>query len=279
MSIPIRMDLTAPRPWWPLADTEQMREALRFWLANNWDTSITVGEWWERLAAAGLAVPTWNRSHGGLGATVQIQQVIEDELAAASTIAPPLAGAGVRLIGPILRQFATPQQAAQTLPALLTGQHLWAVLLAEPESDDPKETVCAAQFDWKYATINGTKACHDDAATHALVVCRSADLTGSKGLSCLVVELTADGITRMPGAVQFAEVRLTHDYVLGTRDEGWTIVKTILPYLERSLAGRIQRGLVNIEPGVAAGNLERTVADVLATHRCPTPPAVDRRAR
>ena len=59
---------------------DQLREALRFWISKNWDTSITVGEWWERLASAGLAVPTWNRSHGGLAATSQVQQVIEEEL-------------------------------------------------------------------------------------------------------------------------------------------------------------------------------------------------------
>ena len=103
------MDLTATRPWWPLGDMSQMREALQYWISNNWDESITVGAWWERLASAGLAVPTWNRSHGGLASTAQVQQVVEDELAAAGTIAPPLAGAGVRLVGPILRQFASPQ--------------------------------------------------------------------------------------------------------------------------------------------------------------------------
>jgi alkylation response protein AidB-like acyl-CoA dehydrogenase len=41
----------------------------------------------ERLASAGLAVPTWNRSHGGLATTAQVQQVVEQELAAAGTIA------------------------------------------------------------------------------------------------------------------------------------------------------------------------------------------------
>jgi len=279
MSIPPGMDLTAPRPWWPLGDMDQMREALRYWISNNWDTSITVGEWWDRLAMAGLAVPTWNRSHGGLAATTQVQQVVEDELAAIGSIAPPLAGVGVRLVGPILRQFATPEQAAEVLPALLTGQHLWTVLLTEPGSQDPKETVCTATFDWKYLTINGTKTCDHDAATHAVVLARSADLTASNGLTCLLIDLAEEGVTCEPGVVRFNEVRVTQDHVLGDRDCGWAVVKTILPYLQRSLAGRIQRGLVNIEPGVVAGNLNRTVADVLANHQLSEAPPVDRRAR
>ena len=275
------MDLTAPRPWWPLGDMDQMREALQYWISNNWDTSITVGEWWERLAGAGLAVPTWNRSHGGLGATAQVQQVVEEELAAAGTIAPPLAGAGVRLVGPILRQFATTEQAAEVLPAMLTGQHLWTVLLNEPGSDDPKDTACTActaTFDWKYITINGAKTCDHHGATHAVVLGRSAELTASKGLTCLLLDLATDGVTSEPGTVRFDEVSVGHERVLGERDCGWAIVKTILPYLERSLAGRIQRGLVNVQPGVAAGNLGRSVVEVLAAHQLPAAPPVDRRS-
>lgn len=273
------MDLTAPRPWWPLGDMDQMREALQYWISNNWDTSITVGAWWERLASAGLAVPTWNRSHGGLAATAQVQQVIEEELAAAGTIAPPLAGAGVRLVGPILRQFASVEQAAEVLPAMLTGQHLWTVLLNEPGSDDPRDTACTSTFDWKYLTVDGVKTCDHDGATHAVVLTRSADLPAHKGLTCLLLDLSDPGITSEPGIVRFDGARVTHDHVLGDRDRGWAVVKTILPYLERSLAGRIQRGLVNIEPGALSGNLDRTVADVLDRHELVAAPSVDRRAR
>jgi hypothetical protein len=72
---------------------------------------------------------------------------------------------------------------------------------------------------------------------------------------------------------------VTHEHVLGPRDGGWAVVKTILPYLERSLAGRIRRGLVHVEPGTRAGNLDRTVGEVLATHRRGLPPPIERRAR
>lgn len=273
------MDLTASRPWWPLGDMDQMRDALRYWIANNWDTSITVAEWWDRLASSGLAVPTWNRSHGGLAATAMVQQVVEQELAAAGTIAPPLAGAGVRLVGPILRQFASAEQALEVLPQLLTGQHLWTVLLTEPGSDDPADTACAATIDWKYITVNGVKTCNDDAATHAVLLARTADLPGRKGLSCMLLDLADSGITKEPGVVRFDDVKVSESHLLGPRDGGWAVVKTILPYLERSLAGRIRRGLVNIEPGVAAGNLDRTVGEVLAAHQAAPPPHVDRRER
>lgn len=257
----------------------QMREALRYWIAKNWDTSITVGEWWDRLAGAGLSAPTWNRSHGGLATTAQVQQVVEEELAAAGAIAPPLAGVGVRLVGPILRQFASAEQAAEMLPAMLTGQSLWTVLLTEPGSDDPKDTTCTATFDWKYVTVNGVKSCEHDGATHALVLARSADLPARKGLTCLLVDLAEKGISSEPGLVRFEGAQISHERVMGERDNGWAVVTTILSYLERSLAGRIQRGLVNVQPGFVAGNLDRTVADVLANRQLMAPPSVDRRAR
>ena len=165
------------------------------------------------------------------------------------------------------------------LPALLTGRQLWTVLLTEPGTDDPQATTCTATFDWKYVVIDGTKSCTDDSATHALVVTRSADLPGHRGLTCLLVDLAEPGVSTEPGLVRFSAMNTDPANVLGNRDAGWAVVKTILPYLERSLAGRIRRGLVNVEPGIAAGNLDRTVAEVLAQHQPLAPPPVDRRAR
>ncbi|MGB8859210.1 MAG: hypothetical protein WCC60_08140, partial [Ilumatobacteraceae bacterium] len=165
------------------------------------------------------------------------------------------------------------------LPALLTGRHLWTVLLTEPGSDDPQSTACTAEFDWKYISVNGTKTCTHDGASHAMALTRSAEQTGRNGLTWLLLDLAGPGVTIESGLVHFAGVRVTHDHVLGTRDDGWPVVKTIMPYLERSLAGRIRRGLVHVEPGAVAGNLERTVAEVLASHQPPPPPPVDRRTR
>ena len=45
------------------------------------------------------------------------------------------------------------------------------------------------------------------------------------------------------------------------------IAKTILPFNERSFAGRIRRGLIHVEGGDKAGNLHRTVGDVVAEAR------------
>ena len=259
------MDLAGQRPRWPIADPEEFRVELQHWIRENWDLEITVAEWWDRLARAGLTAPTWPRSQGGLAATTAVQAVIEEELAGLGAIAPPVMGLGIRMVGAAIRQFATPEQFEQAIPRLLTGRNLWTALMTEPGSDDPATTACTADFDWKYVTINGTKSCLDLAATNAIMLARSVpESTGRDGLTWLIVELEYQPVDVVAGTVEFRDVRLLHERVLGTRDDGWAIAKTILPFNERSFAGRIRRGLIHVEGGDKAGNLHRTVGHVVA---------------
>lgn len=262
------MDLAGQRPRWPIAEPDDFRTEMQRWIANNWDVQVTVGEWWDRLAGAGLTAPTWPRSQGGLAATTAIQTVIEEELANIGAIAPPVMGLGIRMIGAAIRQFATPEQFEEVIPRLLTGRNLWTALMAEPGIDDPAMTECVAEFDWKYVTLNGTKTCPDLAATHAILLARSVRGSVSRnGLTWFLIDLEFHPIDLASGTVTFRDVQLLHDRVLGNRDDGWTVAKTILPFNERSLVGRIRRGLVHVESGTRAGNLMRVVGDVLAEAR------------
>ena len=274
----VPMDFDAPRPWWPLGDLVQMHERVQHWIDRNWDTNITVGAWWARLASAGLAAPTWDRHHGGLGATTRVQLLVEQRLAATGAIAPPTVHPAIKLVGPALRQFATEPQIKALLPRLLTGHDLWTVMMFDPGEHDAAATECRAEFDWKYVTIDGVKACDDHTADRALALFRSGK-EGREGLTWMVIDLADTSITRGDRTLEFRSMRTTHDRVIGTRDDGWALTKTSLPFIDRSIAGRIRRGLVHVQPGAHAGNLDRTVADVLATHRRGLPPPIERRAR
>lgn len=279
------MELAGQRPRWPITQPEEFRAELQRWIHDNWDLHISVAEWWDRLASAGLTAPTWPRSQCGLAATNAIQTVIEEELAKVGAIAPPVHGLGIRVVGAALRQFATPEQFAEAIPSLLTGTDSWTALINEPGSDSPLETQCAATFDWKYVTLNGTKVSTDLAATRAIVLTRSTpNATGRDGLSWLLVDLSYQPID-VNGTIEFSELRMMHERVLGPRDEGWTVAKAILPFMERSFAGRIRRGLVHVEGGEKAGNLRKVVGDVIEDARARAAdlasahPGVDRRVR
>lgn len=262
------MDLAGQQPRWPITEPEAFRTELQRWIADNWDLQVSVGEWWDRLAAAGLTAPTWPRSQGGLAATTAIQEVIEVELANVGAIAPPVMGLGIRMIGAAIRQFGTPEQFDEVIPRLLTGRDQWTALIGEPASDDPAMTTCAADFDWRYATLNGTKTCPDLAATHAILLARSTPGSrGREGLTWFLVELEFHPIDLATETVTFRDVRLLHDRILGSRDDGWTIAKTILPFNERSFVGRIRRGVIHVESGTKAGNVKRVVGEVVAEAR------------
>lgn len=273
------MDLSAERPWWPLGDLDQMGEAVRHWISRNWALDLTVREWWHRLAEAGLTAPTWPRAHGGLATTTVVQRIIEHELATAGTVAPPVDHDGFRVVATALRQFGTTTQLASWLPDLLCGVSTWGLLVDEDGVDDPVHVATRATFDWKHITITGTKRCVQPVPlTNGVVLARSGDL-GKAGLSFLVVDLAADGITTTDDSITFTDVRVADDAVLGRRDSGWAVWTATRPYLERSLAGRIRRGLARAHPGEPSGDLDRTVSEILDRHEPAPPPEIDRRGR
>ena len=60
---------------WPLGDPEEFRGALRTWLGASWAPTITVRQWWARLASEGLSVPTWAATFGEVYASVEMDNV------------------------------------------------------------------------------------------------------------------------------------------------------------------------------------------------------------
>ena len=40
-------------------DDDALRREVRSWIAENWDDTLTVREWWRRLADSGWGHPTW----------------------------------------------------------------------------------------------------------------------------------------------------------------------------------------------------------------------------
>jgi acyl-CoA dehydrogenase len=276
------VELLAERPEWPLADPELFRSALQKWISANWSPFITLRDWWQRLADAGLTVPTWPRAFGGLGSVSGLQQVIEEELGIAAAIAAPLWGDGLRVAGPALREHATHAQISRFLPTLLNGTEPWVVLLKESDEDDMTAVTTTARATWQRFTVNGTKWSRQaTAARWGLVLVRSEEgTTGKEGLTCLAVDLYDRSVFVNPssGQVTFIDCPVSLDNVIGERGNGWAVVKTAMPYVNRSLAGRMRRGLVNIAPGERAGNLDRTIAQLTAAAPRPAQPAQERRA-
>jgi alkylation response protein AidB-like acyl-CoA dehydrogenase len=271
-------------PEWPVNDLVGFRAELLQWLRESWDPTITVREWWARLAEAGLTMPTWPRSYGGISAPTAVQELIESVFASTGMVGPPLTGIGLRQVGPAMRQHATLDQCERLLRPLMKGLQTWCVLLHEPDRDlGDAQTVAIS--DGARFTIDGDKAWspYVDGAERAMVLAiTDAAAPIRRRFTCFAVDLDQPGVHVVgqepdaespdPEASPLPVVTLTgvtaasNDAIGGVGD-GWAVAQTISSHAQASLAGRIRRGVVDVVPGGAAGNLDLKVEDVIAAHR------------
>jgi alkylation response protein AidB-like acyl-CoA dehydrogenase len=266
-------------PQWDLLDSGSFRHQVRAWIGEHWHPDLTLRAWWRDLAHAGLTVPTWPRAFGGLATTTVNQQIIEDELSAAGTVGPPLADDSIRVVGPALREHCTDAQAERYVPAMIDGTKPWVLLFGERDDDSLAFVHATAEIGWKYTTLAGRKllAPREQHASWGLALCRSEQAsTGRDGLTCLPVDLstaTFDG-----DSVVLDGISMLNDERIGQQGQGWLVAKSAIPYVKRSLAGRIRRGVVLTRSGERGGNLDRTVGEIIATSPPPPPPVAERRA-
>lgn len=69
--------------------TAAVRTEVRDWLNGNWDPDLTVAEWWDRLAEAHWAVPTWPSAWFGRDLSRGDAGVVIAEIKAAGALQAP----------------------------------------------------------------------------------------------------------------------------------------------------------------------------------------------
>jgi len=274
------------RDSWPITDRDAFQAAVRKWITANWSVSVTVSEWWQRLADAGLTVPTWATPLGGLGATTTVQGIIEQELGRIGTIAPPLAGIGVHLVGPTIRHHGSQAQRDRYLPPIVDGTTNWCLLFDELDGDDPALITATATRAGVAWSVDAVKLSDDaDLADLGLLLVRTEPgSNGRDGLSCLALPLDqpAVSVQRLSNGASVVVCRgasVAADDVIGEPGAGMAVAQTVLAHRQASLAGRIRRGLVEVPAGGKAGNLERSTGDVLTRTRPNPSPEQERRKR
>lgn len=203
-------------------------------------------EFSRRAGAAGLLGITWPKAYGGQESSPLERFVVIEELLAAGA---PVGAHWIaeRQMGPSLLRFGTPEQKARLLPGIARGELVFAAGYSEPDvgSDLASVKTRAERVEggWK---LTGTKVWTTQGhhADVLFVLCRSSrEDDRHAGLSMLVVELPAPGVTIRPillltGEHHFNEVTLDGVFVpdamvLGRPGEGWHIITSEL-VLERS---------------------------------------------
>jgi alkylation response protein AidB-like acyl-CoA dehydrogenase len=201
-------------------------------------------QWQASLAADRWVGVTWPLELGGRGLGPTEHFVVTEEMARAR--APELVGRiGINLVGPTLFAHGTAEQRQRWLPPILGADQLWCQLFSEPEagSDLASLTTRAERTDGGWL-LTGHKVWTSYAqfADWGLCLARSHPDAPRRqqGLSCLVVDMHADGVDVRPlvqitGEAEFNEVILDgvfvpDDQLVGPAGSGWTVANSTLAH-------------------------------------------------
>jgi alkylation response protein AidB-like acyl-CoA dehydrogenase len=238
------------------------REELRGWLRSNlpadWDErDPTVGRWdlefgkdWtRRLYQAGYAGLTWPAEYGGRGLPPTYQAIYLEETARAD--APDHIGViGLGMAGPTIIGHGTPEQKAQHLQRILSGETIFCQGFSEPGSGSDLASVrTRAELDGDEWVINGQKVWSSYAhiADFCILLTRSdPSVPKHRGLTYFLLDMHLPGVevrplTQITGDPEFNEIFLTDvrvpaAAVVEAVGAGWNVAMTTLLH-ERGTLG------------------------------------------
>jgi alkylation response protein AidB-like acyl-CoA dehydrogenase len=247
------MDLT------PTPEQEAVRAECRAWLRDHlpWEygkglpprhqelaEDVAFGRRWQAELAEGRWVGvTWPERFGGRGAGALVHYIVQEELARAR--APELVGRiGVNLVGPTLLAHGTPEQQEHWLPQILRAGELWCQLFSEPDAGSDLASVATraepVEGGWE---LHGSKVWTSYAqfADWGLCLARSdPDAPKHKGISCLAVDMRAQGVEVRPlvqltGEAEFNEVHfdgvfVPREHLVGDEHAGWAVSGSTLAH-------------------------------------------------
>ncbi len=199
-------------------------------------------KWQEILVDKGWAVPAWPEQHGGTNWTPNQKYIWGQECAKAH--APGLIPLGMRMLAPVLFKYGTPEQKAEYLPKILSGEHYWCQGYSEPGSgSDLSSLKTSAVKDGDDYIVNGTKiwTTHAQFADHIFCLVRTdADVKPQAGITFLLIPMNLPGIKVDPiitmaddhevNQVFFDDVRVPQSNRVGPENEGWTVAKYLLEF-------------------------------------------------
>ena len=183
---------------------------------------------WRGVAELGWTATALPARYGGFGMGYLELCVLAEELGRA--VAPIPFSSSVYLASEAIRAAGSADQQARLLPGLGTGERIGTLALAEG-AGGVADSAVAATFDG--ATLSGSKlpVPDGDIADLAVVVAREGD----RGLTLLVVDLRAPGVSRDPLATIDASrshARVVFENApaerLGRAGKGWSDLERVL---------------------------------------------------
>ncbi len=202
-------------------------------------------DWQRKLYEHGWAGINWPKEYGGLGLS-EIQQVIWYEECARAE-APNYINAtyiGLMHAGPTIIACGTPEQKAQHLQNILSGESLWCQGFSEPNAgSDLASLKTFGAIEGDHLVVNGAKTWTTD-GQHAdfqeLLIRTTPGSERHKGLTWVICDMRAPGVSIQPirtmmgdehvNTTFYDDVRIPLNQVVGEVGGGWTTAMSTLAF-------------------------------------------------
>lgn len=214
------------------------------------------------LGLFGICVP---EDMGGPGFDTMTYALVMEELSRGYSSVADQCGL-VELISTLLVRHGSAAQREQWLADIIAAKTRVAYCITEPEAGtDVSGIRTEAVRDGEGWVLNGEKIWIHNApvADVAFVLARTDRTAGRRGMSIFIVNLQSAGVSRGPkehkmgqrasqvGALNFADVRLPSDALLGQEGRGFHMMMSVLD------KGRV--GIAALAVGIAQAGLEAAV--------------------
>jgi alkylation response protein AidB-like acyl-CoA dehydrogenase len=199
--------------------------------------------WHKMLAQRGWSAPSWPKEYGGTGWDATQRYIFARECTAVD--APRIFSMGLRMVGPVIMKYGTPEQKAKYLPKIVAGDITFCQGYSEPGSgSDLASLKTRAVRDGDDYVIDGTKIWTTGAhvADHMFCLVRTAtEGKPQDGISFVLIDsmqtpgLSVKPIVTLAGdhevnQVFFDSVRTPVANRIGPENAGWTVAKYLLEF-------------------------------------------------
>jgi alkylation response protein AidB-like acyl-CoA dehydrogenase len=228
--------------------SEHFTDDLRARLSSS-EYREAIVEWQKKLHEKGWIAPNWPVEYGGTGWTPTQKYIYETERSLAGI--PSTVPFGLSMVGPVIYQFGSDEQKQKFLPRILSSDDWWCQGYSEPGAgSDLAGLKTKAERDGDDFIINGAKiwTTYAQYADWIFVLVRT-DNSGKKqeGITFILVDMKSEGIKVNPiisidnhhslNEVEFNNVRVPAENVVGEVGKGWTVAKALLAHERTAIAG------------------------------------------
>ncbi|MEM1187938.1 MAG: acyl-CoA dehydrogenase family protein [Pseudomonadota bacterium] len=206
-------------------------------------------EWQKKLFEKGWVAANWPVEHGGTGWTPTQKFIFDSERAARGI--RDVVPFGLNMVAPVIYTFGNEEQKARFLPRILKSEDWWCQGYSEPGSgSDLASLKTKAELDGDHYVINGAKI-WTTYAQHAdwifALVRTSSKGKKQHGISFILIDMNSEGVKVNPietidnhhslNEVEFNNVRVPVENLIGEQDKGWTYAKALLAHERTGIAG------------------------------------------